>query len=277
MENAGVDMGENYATMFETVRKCLVCSSPSKRFCSACRNVSYCSRECQKSHWKAHGPLCKFMSHGDVESVRREIEANPTSEVAQHERITCAMHSQGRSFANITAMLNEWFQDAPGFCSRGGFLDCTTSYDGPEPGKHTFLFGRDKEGETAGVLEIQDETLHRVGIGRSRRLRERIVTPAEAHSDVVSYVATSLKAKARAQLGVPLLIFSNFWNIPPGEMTQAVYDQGRRMCLTRRAGSFMIDERGRFEVTQFEPALLKQKEELLGTISHMRVGVEYRW
>lgn len=152
-------------------------------------NSSYsCSRECQKSHWKAHGPLCKFISHGDVETVRREIEANPTSEVALHERLTCEMHSKGRPFISITTMMDEWFQDAPGFCSRGGFLDFITGYDKPEPGKHTLLFTRDREGETAGVLEIQDQTLHRVG--RSRRLRETIPTPAEAQSDAMNYLVS---------------------------------------------------------------------------------------
>jgi len=29
------------------------------RLCSACHQIGYCSRECQKAHWKAHKAECK--------------------------------------------------------------------------------------------------------------------------------------------------------------------------------------------------------------------------
>ena len=44
------------------------CSSPScmavldlkqyKSMCSACKRVRYCTRECQRSDWKRHKPVC---------------------------------------------------------------------------------------------------------------------------------------------------------------------------------------------------------------------------
>ena len=40
---------------------CIVCLSDAKFFCSGCKNVWYCSRKCQKHHWKneGHKLFCK--------------------------------------------------------------------------------------------------------------------------------------------------------------------------------------------------------------------------
>ncbi len=39
---------------------CIVCSTTNKnmQICSACKNVHYCSVECQKSNWKSHKTEC---------------------------------------------------------------------------------------------------------------------------------------------------------------------------------------------------------------------------
>ncbi|KAF9533232.1 hypothetical protein CPB83DRAFT_538125 [Crepidotus variabilis] len=39
-------------------KKYAVCDKPGKMACSACRLVSYCSKECQKSHWHLHKQDC---------------------------------------------------------------------------------------------------------------------------------------------------------------------------------------------------------------------------
>lgn len=40
---------------------CGFCGAEKKNLskCSRCKSVFYCSKECQKSHWKAHKPNCK--------------------------------------------------------------------------------------------------------------------------------------------------------------------------------------------------------------------------
>uniref|UniRef100_A0A0P4VWD8 MYND-type domain-containing protein n=1 Tax=Scylla olivacea TaxID=85551 RepID=A0A0P4VWD8_SCYOL len=38
---------------------CEVCRKPAKQFCSSCRSVFYCSRDCQKQDWKTHKTRCK--------------------------------------------------------------------------------------------------------------------------------------------------------------------------------------------------------------------------
>ncbi|KAG0718447.1 SET domain-containing protein SmydA-8, isoform A [Chionoecetes opilio] len=38
---------------------CEVCTKVARQFCSSCRSVFYCSRECQKQDWKTHKGKCK--------------------------------------------------------------------------------------------------------------------------------------------------------------------------------------------------------------------------
>ncbi|KAK7084473.1 hypothetical protein SK128_012411 [Halocaridina rubra] len=43
-----------------TENKCEICKKAAKQFCSSCRAVFYCSRECQKEDWKTHKIKCKL-------------------------------------------------------------------------------------------------------------------------------------------------------------------------------------------------------------------------
>lgn len=38
--------------------KCAKCSKEAFKRCSKCKNVWYCSRECQVADWKEHKPKC---------------------------------------------------------------------------------------------------------------------------------------------------------------------------------------------------------------------------
>lgn len=39
--------------------KCAKCGKKGKSLiCTRCKNISYCSKECQRSHWKTHKPAC---------------------------------------------------------------------------------------------------------------------------------------------------------------------------------------------------------------------------
>ena len=42
------------------MEQCIVCRSDSSlKSCAGCVQVSYCSQQCQKKHWKQHKPLCR--------------------------------------------------------------------------------------------------------------------------------------------------------------------------------------------------------------------------
>ena len=42
------------------VTKCGACEAPATLVCGGCGDISYCSKECQKSHWKSgHKSSCK--------------------------------------------------------------------------------------------------------------------------------------------------------------------------------------------------------------------------
>jgi len=65
------------------IRVCANCdvveSSTRFKSCARCESVSYCSKECQKAHWKAHKPLCTSKWSGPAEqsnafAVRSEVE-----------------------------------------------------------------------------------------------------------------------------------------------------------------------------------------------------------
>ncbi|XP_018323957.1 SET domain-containing protein SmydA-8-like [Agrilus planipennis] len=45
--------------MAESEKTCAECNEPAELMCSACKLVSYCSKEHQKEHWKTHKSLCK--------------------------------------------------------------------------------------------------------------------------------------------------------------------------------------------------------------------------
>lgn len=44
---------------------CIVCQKPTKRRCSRCKSISYCSRECQVKHWsEEHKFQCQPLDAG---------------------------------------------------------------------------------------------------------------------------------------------------------------------------------------------------------------------
>ena len=54
--------------------KCCYCGqSGAKKGCAKCRIAYYCSRKCQKSHWKSHKKVCKEHEKGKVEVKAEEF------------------------------------------------------------------------------------------------------------------------------------------------------------------------------------------------------------
>ena len=53
---------------------CALCGKGgAKSKCADCRQVSYCSRDCQKAHWKTHKSVCTqacvIVFHGSIQDV----------------------------------------------------------------------------------------------------------------------------------------------------------------------------------------------------------------
>ena len=62
---------------------CPVCSKESKKRCSRCKGVAYCSQECQSSHWSIHKtesaslvaePKVKMPNKTKTQEMRAEME-----------------------------------------------------------------------------------------------------------------------------------------------------------------------------------------------------------
>eukprot|EP01033_Poteriospumella_lacustris_P005847 gene5847-4197_t len=47
---------------------CVICGAASCLICSRCRGVYYCSKNCQRTHWRQHKHLCRDVSSSSVSS-----------------------------------------------------------------------------------------------------------------------------------------------------------------------------------------------------------------
>lgn len=61
---------------------CVHCSSPGpgNKRCMGCKKVRYCSKECQRKHWKEHEALCK--ASGSTQEVPKGREAQTAGQPA---------------------------------------------------------------------------------------------------------------------------------------------------------------------------------------------------
>jgi len=46
---------------------CMYCKQEGKSLCSRCEQVKYCSRECQKKHWKEHKQFCTTKEKQEID------------------------------------------------------------------------------------------------------------------------------------------------------------------------------------------------------------------
>jgi len=62
-QEQGHDAGHGYHASGPAVRPpistCAMCNKTASFWCSSCKAVRYCSRECQKGHWPTHKGTCK--------------------------------------------------------------------------------------------------------------------------------------------------------------------------------------------------------------------------
>ncbi|QDS73296.1 hypothetical protein FKW77_005806 [Venturia effusa] len=47
---------------------CAYCAKSGTQHCATCKSITYCSKTCQKSDWKAHKHICKTFAHFDQSS-----------------------------------------------------------------------------------------------------------------------------------------------------------------------------------------------------------------
>ena len=58
MEQGRVSAGQAWVDSWW--QACAACGSADATLrCSACKAARYCSKECQKAHWKGHKAVCK--------------------------------------------------------------------------------------------------------------------------------------------------------------------------------------------------------------------------
>ncbi|CRK99828.1 CLUMA_CG013136, isoform A [Clunio marinus] len=57
-------------------KSCVKCEKPSNSFCTNCKLVHYCSRECQKADWKTHKTQCRPFEIKKDEKFGRYLKAN---------------------------------------------------------------------------------------------------------------------------------------------------------------------------------------------------------
>lgn len=73
----------------------------SLRRCNACKLIRYCSRECQKQHWKEHKPACD--SNVRVRQVRKKLGPIVAERQRSHEK-WCQKNGQWISHAALSAL-----------------------------------------------------------------------------------------------------------------------------------------------------------------------------
>jgi hypothetical protein len=56
-------------------------------FCSSCRSVSYCSRECQKVDWKTHKVICKELNVGDAKQIGQPAHLSRAEEAKEQAKL----------------------------------------------------------------------------------------------------------------------------------------------------------------------------------------------
>ena len=63
MTDDGALGGRASPTLLCTATCCMICDRPNcKLKCSRCLSIFYCSKQCQKQHWKTHKPVCQIFN-----------------------------------------------------------------------------------------------------------------------------------------------------------------------------------------------------------------------
>ncbi|KIJ63584.1 hypothetical protein HYDPIDRAFT_113057 [Hydnomerulius pinastri MD-312] len=226
-----------------TANVCYVWKKLASSKCSKCKMIYYCSKECQRSHWKTHKPTCLMIRdplHFSPDYAEEEMKRNP--EFAQQMVNGVNMRTRGRKYDTVEELMRTWMKA----CPFGGDITVTTSV-----GTHMFVVLRDAD---TGVIQLHHETIAKpLKTPRPHNHHKR--NPAD-FKDVVKHIADYVEAQLRTIRPPLLSVYAEFMTISADEIDFSRFNQQR----TRRGAE--ITWRGTHsEVIQFEPDGLKQSDE----------------
>ena len=58
MSNKNANRVKNSQNTTKTIMHCFVCTKPAEKKCTQCKVLAYCSRDCQRMHWRTHKHSC---------------------------------------------------------------------------------------------------------------------------------------------------------------------------------------------------------------------------
>lgn len=97
---------------------CLNCGAPptgKPLVCASCRTVAYCSRGCQKAHWKAHKAACR--------RIRINSDAVGAAVAAAEASNRAASAGDHRNLGFATVPDEDMLASIPGIFSLGWLID----------------------------------------------------------------------------------------------------------------------------------------------------------